>query len=239
MKFTKLKNFASLATFAAIEPFLKKSPINASVIDTAFEAADCVYLARVVSEPYCDASSEDAMQVTTFKKHRLVSGDNELAVYISPRRNSIFSGQLDDVVALLKAGYKLYAVEEYEHSAISVKLASNNPIRSAKAILTGSFREGVKLSCRWDSSFAFFAQPRSWSKPSPEFFSEFSNWLNGENYSFEVIKASINGVNDDGVSVFEIETVDQCSGYYSTESAEASALESLESICKHLEAVPA
>jgi hypothetical protein len=234
MKFAKLKNFASLATFAAIEPFLKKAAINANVIDTAFESADSVYLARVVSDEYCDASSEDAMQVTTFKER-----SDESAVYISPRRNSIFSGQLDDVVALLKAGYKLYAVEEYEHSDISVKLASSSPIRSAKAILTGSFRDGVKLSCRWDSSFAFFAQPKSWSKPSPEFFSEFSNWLNGYSFSYEVIKATIQGVNDEGDSTFEIEVVDQCTGYYSTESAEASALESLEAICKHLEAVPA
>ncbi len=142
-------------------------------------------------------------------------------------------------MALLKAGYRLYAVEEYVHSDVSIRLASLNPIRSAKAILTGSFRDGVKLSCRWDSSFAFFAQPRSWSKPTPDFFAEFSNWINGYSYSFEILKATANGTNDEGESIFAIECVDQCGGYYSTENAEGSAVDSLESICKQLETVPA
>ncbi len=234
MTISKLKNFTSLAIFSAIEPSIKASPIHANVIDTAFETRDCVYLARVVADEYCDATSEDAMNVTTFKKC-----SDEMAVYVSPRRNSIFSGQLDDVVALLKGGHRVYAVEEYQHSDIAIRLASLSPIRSAKAILTGSFRDGVKLSCRWDSSFGFFAQPRSWSKPTPEFFAEFSNWINGYGYSFEILKATANGINDQGQSVFSVACIDQCTGYFSSESAEASALETLESICMQLEIVPA
>ena len=68
MTISKLKNFTSLAIFSAIEPSIKASPIHANVIDTAFETRDCVYLARVVADEYCDATSEDAMNVTTFKK---------------------------------------------------------------------------------------------------------------------------------------------------------------------------
>lgn len=225
MTISKVTNFTTLATYSAIEPFLKKSPIHAEVLDTAFESSDSVYLARVINDEYSDSTSEDAMQVTTFKDR---SEDN--AVYISPRRNSIFNADLDDVVALFKAGYKVFVIEEYVHSDVSIRLAVSNPIRSAKAILTGSFRDGVKLSCRWDSSFAFFAQPKSWSKPSPEFFEEFSNWMNGTAFSYEIVKATISGTNDEGESIFEIETIDQCFGYYSSESAEASALQSLESI---------
>ena len=234
MTISKFTNFTTLATYSAIELFLKKSPIHAEVLDTAFESSDSVYLARVISDEYSDSTSEDAMQVTTFKNRSA-----EMAVYISPRRNSIFNAQLDDVVALFKVGYKVYVIDEYVHSGVSIRLASSGPIRSAKAILTGSFQDGVKLTCRWDSSFAFFAQPRSWSKPSPEFLEEFSNWMNGYSYSYEILKATISGTNDEGESIFEIKTIDQCCGYYSSESAEASALYSLESICKHADAVTA
>lgn len=228
----KYSNFSTLATFTAIKPFLSKTVIASSVLDTAFEIGDSVYLARVVNEEFCDQSSEDAMNVTRFSNR-----DCDQAVYITPRNRSIFHGQLDDVVTLFKEGYKVYPLEEYEHGDTAIRLASNSCVRSAKAILTGSFREGVTLSCRFDSSYAFLAQPTDWTKPSKVFLEEFSNWLNGYSYSIEVLKATIGGTNDAGNSVFTIETLDQCTGYYSASSAESAALESLELICKHLQLV--
>ncbi|WP_139313464.1 hypothetical protein [Rhodoferax antarcticus] len=230
MTFTKLVNFSSLAVCSAIEPFLKKASINAKILDTAFDDSNSVYLARLISEEYCDEGSEEAMQVTTYRKR----SEEDYAVYISPRRNSIFNGSTDDAVALFKDGMKVYPVEEYQHGDTNIRLVGD-AIRSAKAILTGSFREGVNLSCRWDSSFAFFAIPKSWKKPGTQFFEEFSNWLNGVSYSLEVVKATANGVNEDGKTRFSIEQLEQCYGFYSTECAESDAIMTLESICKQAE----
>jgi len=233
MTFSKLTNFSSLAVCSAIEPYLNKVRVHASVLDTAYETPDSVYMARVVTDEYCDLSSEDALQIKTYRER-----NKDMGVYVSPRRISIFNADLEDVVDLFKSGFKVYPVEEYQHSATSVRLAGN-AITSAKEIRTGSFRQGINLHCRWDSSFAFIAVPKSWKKPSPEFFREFTSWLNGECYSIEILKATDTGLNEDGDTVFSIEEIETCSGFYSTESAEAEAISTLESVCKRAEMQPA
>jgi hypothetical protein len=230
----KIENFTSSAIFSAIHPFVPKSEISDTTLDTAHEIDGKIYFVRTVSDSFCDESSQDAFNVTTFKDR-----DAEQAVYLTPRKNSIFNGEIDDVVQLHRAGYKVYAVEEYEHSAIAIRLVSKTPIRTQKAISTGSFRNGVSLECRWDSSFAFFVQPKSWSAPTDEFLSEFASWMNGYSYSYEVMCATPVGKNDDGEIEYAVEVLDDCRSYYSDESAKSSALHALENWIESLETAAA
>jgi hypothetical protein len=226
----KHSKFTSLALFDTIKGFLPEVDISADVLDTAFESGNTVMMARVVSDSFCDQDSADAMCINTFAER-----DPEMGVYVTPRSRSRFGGSLDDVLVLFKERYKLYPVEEYEHGDVAIKLASNDQISSARAIWTGEFRQGLQLSCRFDSSYAFIAVPKSWSRPSKAFFEEFSNWMNGYSYSLEVLKATLVETNEDGESVFDVEVVDSCGGFYSTEAAESAALESLQCSFEQLE----
>lgn len=228
----KYSHFPTSALFDAIKTFVPVAPIGDAVLDTAFEISGKIYFARTISDQFCDDSSADAFNITT-----MTDRDSEQAVYLSPRRNSIFTGGLIDAVTLFREGYNVYPVEEYQHSDVAIRPVSRTPIRSARAIETGSFREGVSLACRFDSSFAFLAQPKSWPAPTTEFLREFSNWMNGYSYSYEILCATPGDLNDDGKTKFSIDVLDECRSYYGTANAETVALESLEACIKQLERV--
>lgn len=229
-----MKNTAFTASplFDAIKRSAPKTPISDCILDTSYEVGGKVYFARTVSDPYCDESSADAFNITSFSDR-----GSEQAVYLSPRRNSIFNGQIDDAIQLLKDGYKVFPMEEYQHGDVAIRVLSLNPIKTQKELNTGSFRDGLNLSCNFDSSFAFLAQPKSWSVPTNEFLSEFSNWINGYSYSHELLCATPSGTDEDGQPAFTVDMIDQCSSYYGTNSAESAALEALECHVSSLEKV--
>ena len=124
----KIPQFPTTALFNAIYKFILPSEIGDTILDIAHEIGDKIHFARVISEPYCDEGSDEAFNITTFQNR-----DQDQAVYLTPRGSSTFGGNLDDAVQLLKEGYKVYPMEEYEHSAISVRMATTTPIRSVSA----------------------------------------------------------------------------------------------------------
>lgn len=225
----KIATFPTSALFDAIKSFVPKTEIDSTVLDIAYEVDDKIYFARVVNDSSCDDTSTQAFGLTTFDNR-----SSEQGVYLSPRRNSIFGGQLVDAVQLMKDGYKVYPIEEYTHSDIALRLVSKKAIRTHLEILNGTFRDGHSKQCQFASTFAFLAQPKSWSAPTAEFLNEFSNWINGYSFSYELMCATPCGTNEDGETKFTVEVIDDGNGYYSSDNAESAGLDALDhAIPKH------
>jgi hypothetical protein len=231
----ELFNFYGSQQLKDIKGSIPTTKLEGSIVDKAFEINGKIYFVRTQMVEYCDEDSRDAFNITNFMERNAEEG-----VYLSPRRNSIFRGNLENALTLLKEGYKIYPVEEYEHSSMAIHLLAGGPIKTQKAIETGSFRIGASLTCRFDSSFAFWAQPKSWSKPNRELLNSFASWMNGEVYRLQVLCATrrISGF-DGGVS-YDVEVLEEdYTYYYGSSNAEAAALDDLRFRMKELTAVAA
>lgn len=219
---TKISSFSTSVLAEAIAEFNSTPFKGGNFLDSAWGSKDEIIFA-MVDDDEVDADSFSACQVSTFKD-RDVNGDT--AVYISARRRSVFSGNMEQIETLFDEGYKIYVIDEHEHSAISLKLASSTEQEKGE-VLSGNFRKGLGRTCQFDSSFAFLAYPESWGAPSPESLDEFENWLNGYGKCFAVLSAKL--VKDDQTheSSYEVTVLDSCHGYLGDKYAEESAYESL------------
>lgn len=227
----KIATFPTSALFDAIKAFVPATENVATILDTAHEIDGKIYFARVLRDSFTDESSTAAFSINVMNKR----GEADQGVYLSPRRNSIFRGQLDDAVQLMKEGYNVYPIEEAEHNDVSIRLVSANPIKTHRDILTGSFREVHASNRNFENSFAFLAQPKSWADPTNEFIDEFNNWMNNCSYSYEVLSAMISDVNEDGDSEFIVEIISERRSYYSTARAESIASDALENCIRKIE----
>jgi hypothetical protein len=223
MQFETITNFTQTPLFDAI--FAAKETNSLRDFDsTAYRLGNEVFFGATTSDSI-DQTPEDCLNLTRFSKR---SSNADHCVYITPRSRSIFSGDLSDVVALKREGYTLYVMDEYEHGSTSLSLASDTPIKTIKEIETGSFRAGASKTCRWDSSFAFIAFPKSWKmKPDSvrSYLKSVTNWMNGEGYAIETFKATVVSHGDWGNDtvlpiVSKVEDLDSVYGYLTYESAQ-------------------
>lgn len=184
-----------------------------------------------MAAPYV-TSSEEEFGLTVFSRR-----NSDLGVHLSSSATSSFCGQLTDAVQLLKEGFNVYPVEEHIHTDISLKLVSNQPIRTEQEILSGSFRDSHTKKFRFASTYSFLAQPKSWSAPTAEFLKDFSNWINGYSFTYELLCATPDGFTENGETKFSIEIFDDCSGYCSSDNAERAGLDALEAAVSKREIV--
>lgn len=223
MQIETITNFTETPLFEAI---LEAKDTNSlrDFDSTAYRLGNDVFFGAITSDGI-DQTAEDCLNMTSFKKRG--NGDDN-CVYITPRSRSIFSGALSDVVELKREGYTLYVLDEYEHGATKLSLASDKPIKTIKEIETGSFRAGASKTCRWDSSFAFMAFPKSWKmKPDSirSYLKSVTNWMNGEGYAIETFKATVVSHGDWGNDavipiVSEVKDLDSTYGYLTYDSAQ-------------------
>lgn len=222
MQIETITNFTQTPLFEAIREAEDTNSLR-DFDSTAYRIGNDVFFGSITSDGI-DQTAEDCLNLTTFRNRD--NGDDN-CVYVTPRLRSIFSGDLSDVVSLKREGFTLYVLDEYEHGSTSLSLASDKPIKTIKEIETGSFRGEASKTCRWDSSFAFIAFPKSWKmKPDSirKYLQSVTNWMNGEGYAIETFKATVVSHGDwasDSVLpiVSEVKDLDSTYGYLTYDSA--------------------
>lgn len=210
-----------------ISPYLPDAPASGvHVLGEYFEADGQMLFARILENPIGAPLSDVEFGVTRFGNR-----ERDLAVYVTPRSSSSFNGSLDTLLILLDEGYDLYPVDELCHSDTVVKPLTTRPVRDKKLIVTGQFRAGLSLNCQFDSSFAFFAVPNGEPAPSPDLLDEFSNWLNGYSYGYELLCARPDK-SVDGIEKYIIEVIDDGPVCHSWNLAKESAMRDLRDVVR-------
>jgi len=217
-----LKPFSLLESYWADEPLIqlmkpslpRVKALSTSVMPDCYEIGGEMYFSRLVICPQLQHAWPTDVE---FGVSRFANRDLDIPVYITPRRDSSFYGTTNTLLTLMEEGYELYPVDEHLHSDVTLLPLVNEPVKDAMLIRTGKYREGLKLTSQWDSSFAFIAMPPGDGAPSAKYLDRLSNWLNCFGHSFEVLRAK--PVKADAVSGYDIEVIDQGPLLFSQEDA--------------------
>ena len=192
--------------------------VGASVMPDCYEIGGEMYFSRLVTCPQLQHAWPTDVE---FGVTRFANRDRDIPVYITARRDSSFYGTTNILLTLMEEGYELYPVDEHLHSDVTLLPLVIEPVKDAKLIRTRKYREGLKLTSQWDSSFAFIAMPPGDGAPSAKYLVRLSNWLNCFGHSFQVLRAK--PVKADALSGYEIEVIEEGPLLFSREDAQRDA----------------
>jgi hypothetical protein len=200
------------------------------LIGAPIQIGNQIIFARIFSDR---ADREDSMYVaniTTFKNRDHFDEDHLRGhVYLSGRRNSIFHSQEGDLFQLIKEGWRLYPVEEYEHGLIAIRSLGGKSISSKKALEGFLIHPDVSLRCRFDSSIAFYAIKIGSGKYEESWIKPFTNWRNGYAWGYEIISASLS----ENHSELKYENSDTSCGFYDESQVNDEAKASFVNVCNY------
>lgn len=220
------KPFSLLESYWAAEPLIqlmkpslpRVKALSTSVMPDCYEIGGEMYFSRLVTCPQLQHAWPTDVE---FGVTRFANRNPQIPVYITARRDSSFYGTVEILLTLMKEGYELSPVDEHIHSDVTLLPLVKEPVRDAKLIRTGKYREGLKLTSQWESSFAFIAMPQGEGAPSAKYLDRLSNWLNCFGHSFQVLRAK--PVKADAVSGYEIEVIEEGPLLFSQEDAQRDA----------------
>lgn len=223
--------FSLLESYWAAEPLIqlmkpslpRVNALSESVMPDCYEIGGEMYFSRLIACPQLRSAWPTDVE---FGVTRFASRDPEIPVYITARRDSSFYGTVEILLTLMKEGYDLSPVDESIHGHVTLLPLVKEPVRDAKLIRTGKYREGLTLTSQWDSSFAFIAMPQGEGAPSAKYLERLTNWLNCFGHSFQVLRAK--PVKADAVSGYEIEVIEEGPLLFSQEDAQKGAESALQ-----------
>lgn len=223
--------FSLFESYWAAEPLIQLmkpslpgvNAVGASVMPDCYERDGQIFFTRIVT---CPQLQEPWPTDVEFGVTRFGNRSRDIPVYITPRRDSSFNGTTSTLLALMEEGYELYPVDEHLHRDVTLLPLVSEPVKEARLIRTGKYRDGLKLTSQWDSSFAFIAMPPGEGAPSAKYLQRLSNWLNCYGHSFQVLRAK--PVKADVVSRYEIDVIEDGPLYLSLEDAQRDAQSALQ-----------